>query len=120
MAKKNDSSSSAASATNFGQRSLREEVTPFESSRSGGRGHEKRQSITAEEFDRRFDDGEDVDAYVDWTNARRPGTEPKRVNVDFPTWMVERLDRNAQRLGVTRQALIKMWIADRLESSNAR
>ena len=91
---------------------------PFESSRSGGQGHGKRKSITAEEFDRRFDDGEDMSEYVDWANARRPALEPKRVNVDFPTWMVEHLDHNAQRLGVTRQALIKMWIADRLEAAN--
>lgn len=119
MAKKNGDSSSAASTTDSGPRSLREEVTPFESSRSGGQGHEKRKSISAEEFDRRFDAGEDISDHVDWTNARRPGLEPKRVNVDFPIWMVERLDRNAQRLGVTRQALIKMWIADRLESTAA-
>jgi predicted DNA-binding protein len=62
-----------------------------------------------------FDDGEDIDEYLDWENARRPSLESKRVNVDFPAWMVERLDRHAQRLGVTRQALIKTWIADRLE-----
>lgn len=70
--------------------------------------------ITVEEFDRMFDDGEDISAYVDWSSARRPGLEPKRVNVDFPTWMVNGLDREARRLGVTRQALIKMWIAEKL------
>jgi hypothetical protein len=74
-----------------------------------------RETISAEEFDRRFDDGEDVSAYIDWSSARRPNLEPKRVNVDFPAWVVDRLDREAQRLGVTRQALIKMWIAERLE-----
>lgn len=69
-----------------------------------------------EEFDRRFDDGEDIDDYVDWSSARRPGLEPKRVNVDFPMWMVDRLDVQAKKRGVTRQALIKMWLADRLEA----
>lgn len=71
--------------------------------------------ITAEELDRKFDDGEeDILEYFDLSKARRPGLEPKRVNVDFPTWVVEGLDREAQRLGVTRQALIKLWIAERL------
>jgi hypothetical protein len=79
-----------------------------------------RETISAEEFDRRFDDGEDVSAYIDWSSARRPNLEPKRVNVDFPAWVVNRLDREAQRLGVTRQALIKMWIAERLESTDGR
>lgn len=71
--------------------------------------------ITAEELDKKFDDGEeDILEYFDLSKARRPGLEPKRVNVDFPTWVVEGLDREAQRLGVTRQALIKLWIAERL------
>ncbi len=70
--------------------------------------------ITVEEFDARFDRGEDVSDYVDWAHARRPGVEPRRVNVDFPGWMVDGLDREARRLGVSRQALIKLWIADRL------
>lgn len=71
--------------------------------------------ITAEELDRKFDDGEeDILEYFDLSKARRPGLEPKRVNVDFPTWVVEGPDREAQRLGVTRQALIKLWIAERL------
>ena len=71
-------------------------------------------TITAEEFDRRFDDGEDIGEFVDWSTARRPGLELKRVNVDFPAWVVTGLDREARRLGVTRQSLIKMWIAERL------
>ncbi len=71
--------------------------------------------ITTEEFDRRFDDGEDMSDYIDWSSARRPGQEPKRANVDFPAWVVTGLDKEAQRLGVTRQALIKIWIAERLE-----
>ena len=70
--------------------------------------------ITAEEFDAKFDNGEDISAYVDWSKARRPNQEPRRVNVDFPAWVVEGLDKEARHLGVTRQSLIKMWIAERL------
>lgn len=66
------------------------------------------------EFDRRFDDGEDVTAQLDLSKARRLNVEAKRVNVDFPTWMVESLDREARKLGVTRQSLIKLWLADKL------
>ena len=73
--------------------------------------------ISEEEFDRRFDDGEDMSAYLDWPRARRPGLEARRVNVDFPDWMVRSLDVQAKRRGVTRQALIKMWLADRLEAA---
>ena len=74
-----------------------------------------KETITAEEFDEKFDNGEDISAYVDWSTLRRPNQEPRRVNVDFPAWMVERLDREAGRLGVTRQSVIKMWIAERLK-----
>lgn len=85
-----------------------------ESSRSAERAEMKPAVMRAEDFDRAFDDGEDVSAYIDWENARRPNLEPHSVNVDFPTWVVQALDREAERLGVTRQALIKLWIADRL------
>jgi hypothetical protein len=71
--------------------------------------------MKAEEFDQRFDRGEDVTAELDLTNARRPGVEQRRVNVDFPVWMIESLDREARRLGVTRQSIIKVWLAERLE-----
>lgn len=70
--------------------------------------------ISAEEFDAMFDRGEDVSDYLDWSTARRPGLETKRVYVDFPAWVVAGLDRQAKRLGVTRQALIKMWIAEKV------
>ena len=66
------------------------------------------------EFDKKFDDGDDVSDVIDWSSAKRLNTEIKRVNVDFPTWVVESLDRQANRLGITRQALIKVWIAERL------
>lgn len=67
------------------------------------------------EFDKTFDDGGDVTGLLDLGGACRPGLEPRRVNVDFPSWMVQDLDREARRLGVTRQALIKLWLADRLD-----
>ncbi len=67
------------------------------------------------DFDKKFDYGEDVTEFLDLANARRPGLEIKRVNIDFPKWMVESLDKEAQRLGITRQALIKVWVADKLE-----
>jgi hypothetical protein len=70
--------------------------------------------MKAREFDRAFAAGEDVDALVDWSKARRPNVQTRRVNVDFPAWVVESLDREARRLGVTRQSLIKTWIAERL------
>lgn len=54
---------------------------------------------------------------IDWSTARRPGQEAKRVNVDFPAWVVNGLDTEARRLGVSREALIKIWIAERLEKA---
>ena len=71
-------------------------------------------AITAAELDEKFDNGEDVSEYFDWSKARRPDQEARRVNVDFPAWMVRDLDKEAGRLGVTRQSLIKMWIAEKL------
>jgi hypothetical protein len=72
--------------------------------------------MNASEFDKKFDDGvEDIMDDLDMSSAIRPNREPKRVNVDFPLWMVESLDREAARLGVTRQSIIKVWIAERLE-----
>jgi hypothetical protein len=71
--------------------------------------------MKAKEFDKKFDNGEDISKYLDFSKAKRPGREQKRVNVDFPTWMIQSLDREADRLGVPRQAVIKIWIAERLE-----
>ena len=73
--------------------------------------------MKAEEFDKKFDDGEDITKYLDVSKARRPGQEQKRVNVDFPTWMIRLLDKEAKRLGVPRQAIIKVWIGERLEKA---
>ena len=76
----------------------------------------KTKKISATEFDRIFDEGKkDIIQYLDLSTARRPNRQPKRVNVDFPTWMVGKLDQEASRLGVTRQSLIKMWLSERLE-----
>jgi len=76
-------------------------------------------TITVEEFDRLFDEGSDeVDQFVDWTQARVVSpkmTRSTKVNVDFPAWVVSALDREAGRIGVARQALIKLWIVERLE-----
>lgn len=78
----------------------------------------QKHTITAEELDRKFDDGEDISQYFDWSSARLVNPEPpQRVNIDFPRWVVNRLDREAQRLGITRQALVKVWIAERLEKA---
>ena len=74
--------------------------------------------MKAEDFDKKFDDGvEDIIDDLDLTTARRPNREARRVNVDFPGWMVEALDRDADRLGVTRQSIIKVWLAERLRGS---
>ena len=75
--------------------------------------------MKTEEFDKKFDDGEDVSEHLDFSKATRPGREQKRVNVDFPVWMIQSLDREAKRLGVPRQSVIKVWIADRLEHVHA-
>ncbi len=72
--------------------------------------------MKASEFDRKFDEGENITDELDLSRARRPGEEIKRINVDFPAWMVTSLDREARRLGVTRQSIIKMWLAERLQS----
>ena len=71
--------------------------------------------MKASNFDKKFDKGEDITKYLDLSRATRPGQEQKRVNVDFPVWMIHRLDREARRLDVPRQSLIKIWIAERLE-----
>jgi len=74
--------------------------------------------MKTEEFDKKFDSGEDVSEYLDFSKARRPGREQKRVNVDFPVWMIQSLDREAQHLGIPRQSVIKVWIAERIEQKS--
>lgn len=70
--------------------------------------------MKAKDFDKKFDEGQDVSKYLDLSKIRRPGQEQKRVNVDFPVWMIRSLDKEAKRLGVARQAIIKVWVAERL------
>ena len=72
--------------------------------------------MKAKDFEQQFDAGVDMTASLDLTKAKRVLQEQKRVNVDFPTWMIESLDREASKLGVTRQSIIKVWLAERLES----
>ena len=71
--------------------------------------------MNSSEFDRRFDDGDSIIEVLDVTAARRQRLEQKRVIVVFPIWMVEQLEQEANRLGVTRQSIIKVWLAERLE-----
>jgi len=71
--------------------------------------------MKAEELDKKFDRGEDISKYLDLPRTSRPGREQRRVNVDLPKWMIESLDKEARRLGVTRQSIIKVWLAERLQ-----
>ena len=75
--------------------------------------------MKADEFDKLFDDGEDIGHLLDLSSARRPNQDQKRVNVDFPLWMVNQLDSEARRVGVTRQSIIKIWLAERLAQANS-
>lgn len=75
--------------------------------------------MKANEFDKKFDDnGSEIISALDLSKAKRPMLDQKRVNVDFPVWMIESMDREANRLGVTRQSIIKIWLAERLEQIN--
>ena len=74
--------------------------------------------MKAKEFDKRFDEGEDVSKHLDISKATRPIQEQKRVNVDFPLWMIQLLDKEAKRLGVPRQSIIKLWVAERLQKAS--
>ena len=71
--------------------------------------------MKAKTFDKKFDENKEIVDDLDLSKARRPNHEQKRVNVDFPTWMIESLDKEAKHLGVTRQSIIKVWLAERLE-----
>ena len=77
-------------------------------------------TITVEEFDQIFDDASDeIDEFVDFSDMKLVEPKPQRVNVDCPTWMVRDLDHEATRIGITRQALIKVWLAERLEAQQS-
>lgn len=74
--------------------------------------------MKAKDIDKKFDEGEDISKYLNIAKARRPEQEQKRVNVDFPLWMIQLLDKEAKRLGVPRQTIIKVWVAERLEKAS--
>ncbi len=71
--------------------------------------------MKAKELDKIFDSGEDITSHLDLSTKQRPGLKQRRVNVDFPDWVIESLDREASRIGVTRQSIIKVWIAERIK-----
>uniref|UniRef100_A0A7C4U334 CopG family transcriptional regulator n=1 Tax=Caldisericum exile TaxID=693075 RepID=A0A7C4U334_9BACT len=73
--------------------------------------------MKAKEIEKKFDEGKNISKYLDLSKARRPKQEQKRVNVDFPLWMIHLLDKEAKRLGVPRQSIIKLWISERLEKA---
>ena len=75
--------------------------------------------MKAKDFEKKFDENIDITQSLDLSKAKRVLQEQKRVNVDFPTWMIESLDREAGKLGVTRQSIIKVWLADRLEQARS-
>ncbi|KMQ73115.1 type II toxin-antitoxin system BrnA family antitoxin [Marinobacter subterrani] len=76
--------------------------------------------MKAKDFDKKFEEGqEDIVDDLDMSSARRVNQEQKRINVDFPAWVVESLDREAARIGVTRQSIIKVWLVERLQAESA-
>ena len=74
--------------------------------------------MKAKDFDKKFDEGKSVVKHLDLSKARRPEQEQKRVNVDFPLWMIHSLDKEAKRLGVPRQSVIKFWLAEKLQQAS--
>ena len=75
--------------------------------------------MKAKKFEQQFDEGVDITSSLDLSKVKRVLQEQKRVNVDFPTWMIDSLDREASKLGVTRQSVIKIWLAERLEATTS-
>jgi macrodomain Ter protein organizer (MatP/YcbG family) len=73
--------------------------------------------MKAKDFDKKFEEGKDITKHLNMSKAKRPAQEQKRVNVDFPVWMIHSLDKEAKRMGVPRQSIIKVWLAERLEKS---
>jgi hypothetical protein len=73
--------------------------------------------MKAGDLDKKFDAGEDITKHLDLSKACRPRQEQRRINVDFPVWMIASLDKEAKRLGVPRQSLIKMLIARHLDKT---
>jgi macrodomain Ter protein organizer (MatP/YcbG family) len=114
-----DSSLSAESEKSTGPASLLTAASKSESYQFAGPEGRRLRFMKARELEKKFDAGEDITKYLNLSNARRPGQEQKRVNVDFPVWMIRSLDKEARRLGVPRQSLIKVLIAQHLEKAHA-
>lgn len=103
-----------------GLRSSHIEVIAFASFPCVGLAPKRWRSMKAEAFDRKFESDQDIIDDLDLENASRPRLQARRVNVDFPGWMVDELDQEARRLGVTRQSIIKVWLAERLEQTASK
>ncbi len=78
----------------------------------------KKKSITASEFEDKFDNGEGIMEFLEMDSITKPSNQPKRVSVDFPEWMVHGLDKVSKRLGVTRQSVIKVFISEKLKEDS--
>ena len=76
--------------------------------------------MKAKKFEQQFDEGIDLTSALDLSKAKRVLQEQRRVNVDLPTWMIDSLDKEASKLGVTRQSVIKVWLAEQLESITSK
>ena len=74
--------------------------------------------MKAKELDKIFDEGKDISPYLDISTKNRPGLKQRRVNVDFPEWIINSLDHEASKIGVTRQSIIKVWIAERIKAES--
>jgi hypothetical protein len=74
--------------------------------------------MTAQEFEKQFDDGEDITPHIDPSSIHRPGLQARRVNVDFPEWIIEKLDMQSRLIGVSRQSLIKLWVSERIQQEH--
>jgi len=75
--------------------------------------------MKAKSFDEKFDSGKEIIEDLDLSSIRRPNQEQRRINVDFPSWVISSLDKEAARIGVTRQSIIKVWLVERLQSESA-
>ncbi|WP_372947360.1 type II toxin-antitoxin system BrnA family antitoxin [Mariniphaga sp.] len=73
--------------------------------------------MTTEEFDELFEEGKDISEFLDLKTARREGLAKRRVTVELPEWIIQKLDQQAMKLGVTRQSIIKFWISEKLKSA---
>ena len=75
----------------------------------------KTTTISTDRFDQIFDEGKDLSDHLDWDAAERPGLAQRRVNLDIPVWMIESLDSEAKRIGLTRRSIMKVWLAERIK-----